>query len=47
MDIATIIGLVLGFGAVIGGQILRWTHQCLIQPTAAIIVLGGTFGRPL
>ena len=45
MDIATIIGLVLGFGAVIGGQILEGGHvSALIQPTAALIVLGGTFG---
>ncbi len=45
MDIATIIGLVLGFGAVIGGQTLEGGHiSALLQPTAAIIVLGGTIG---
>ncbi len=45
MDIATIIGLALGLGAVIGGAVLEGLHfQSLIQPTAAIIVLGGTFG---
>ncbi len=45
MDIATIIGLVLGFGAVIGGQILEGGHiSAILQPTAAVIVLGGTFG---
>lgn len=45
MDIATIIGLIMGFGAVIGGQILEGGHiTALLQPTAAIIVLGGTFG---
>jgi hypothetical protein len=45
MDLATIIGLVVGFGAVIGGQILEGGHlSALIQPTAAIIVLGGTIG---
>ncbi|SNB47020.1 flagellar motor protein [Geobacter sp. DSM 9736] len=45
MDIATIIGLIMGFGAVIGGQILEGGHvSAIIQPTAAIIVLGGTFG---
>jgi len=45
MDIATILGLVLGLGAVIGGSLLEGLHiQSLIQPTAAIIVLGGTFG---
>jgi chemotaxis protein MotA len=45
MDIATIIGLLLGFGAVIGGAMLEGLHmQSLIQPTAAMIVVGGTFG---
>ena len=48
MDIATIIGIVLGFGAVIGGQVLEGGHvSALIQPTAAIIVLGGTFGATI
>jgi chemotaxis protein MotA len=45
MDIATIIGLIFGFGAVVGGQILEGGHiSSLIQPTAALIILGGTFG---
>jgi len=45
MDIATIIGLVMGFGAIIGGAVLEGIHiTALIQPTAALIVLGGTFG---
>jgi chemotaxis protein MotA len=45
MDLATIIGLVLGFGAIIGGQILEGGHiSALIQPTAFIIVAGGTMG---
>jgi chemotaxis protein MotA len=45
MDIATIIGLVLGFGAVIGGQVLEGGHlSAILQPTAALIVLGGTIG---
>ena len=45
MDLATIIGLVLGFGAVFGGAALEGLHiKALIQPTAAMIVLGGTFG---
>lgn len=45
MDIATIIGIIFGFGAVIGGQVLEGGHvSAIIQPTAAIIVLGGTFG---
>ena len=45
MDLATIIGLVLGFGAVIGGQLFEGGHlEAIMQPTAAIIVLGGTIG---
>ena len=45
MDLATVIGLVLGLGAVIGGAALEGLHlQSLVQPTAALIVLGGTFG---
>jgi chemotaxis protein MotA len=45
MDIATLIGLIMGFGAVIGGQILEGGHvSAIIQPTAAVIVLGGSFG---
>ncbi|OGQ95669.1 MAG: flagellar motor protein MotA [Deltaproteobacteria bacterium RIFOXYD12_FULL_57_12] len=45
MDIATIIGLIMGFGAVIGGQVLEGGHVgALMQPTAALIVMGGTFG---
>ncbi len=45
MDISTIIGLVLGFGAVIGGQLLEGGKiGAIMQPTAAIIILGGTMG---
>ncbi|NTV14013.1 MAG: flagellar motor protein [Desulfobulbaceae bacterium] len=45
MEIATIIGLIMGIGAVIGGHILEGGHMAaLIQPTAAMIVLGGSFG---
>ena len=45
MDILSIIGVLLGLGAVVGGQILEGGHLAAIcVPTAAIIVLGGTFG---
>lgn len=45
MDKATLIGLILGIGAVLGGQALEGGHiGSIIQMTAAIIVLGGTFG---
>lgn len=45
MDIATIIGILLAFGAILGGQVLEGGHLgSILQPTAAIIVIGGTFG---
>ncbi len=45
MDLATVIGLALGFGAVFGGAVLEGVHlSALMAPTAAMIVLGGTFG---
>ncbi len=45
MDILTIVGLLLGFGAVLGGQLLEGgTMESIMQSTAAIIVLGGTIG---
>jgi chemotaxis protein MotA len=45
MDLATIIGIIMGFAAVFGGAFLEGLHMgALIQPTAAMIVLGGTFG---
>ena len=35
----------MGFGAVFGGAALEGVHmKALVQPTAALIVLGGTFG---
>jgi len=45
VDIASIIGLFLGIGAVVGGALLEGLHiGSISQPTAAIIVLGGTIG---
>lgn len=45
MDLASIIGLALGFGAVFGGAVLEGVHVgALISPTSALIVLGGSFG---
>ncbi len=45
MDKASIIGLVLGIGAVIGGQVLEGgSVRSIMQITAGIIVFGGTFG---
>lgn len=45
MDIATILGMVLALGAILGGQILEGGHVgSILQLTAFIIVIGGTVG---
>lgn len=45
MDIATIIGIVVAIGSVIGGQALEGGHlSSILQLTAFIIVMGGTIG---
>lgn len=45
MDLISVLGLLLGLVAIIGGQVLEGGHvSSLIQPTAALIVLGGTIG---
>jgi len=45
MDITTIAGIMLGLTAIVLGQTLEGGHVgSLVQPTAAIIVLGGTIG---
>lgn len=48
MDLATIIGLVLAAIGIVGGLILEGGSVAqIMQPTAALIVLGGTFGAVL
>lgn len=45
MDKISVLGLVLGIVAIIGGQVLEGGHVAsLSQPTALLIVLGGTMG---
>jgi chemotaxis protein MotA len=45
LDIATIIGIVLALGSILGGQILEGGHPgSIMQLTAFIIVMGGTLG---
>jgi chemotaxis protein MotA len=45
MDLASLIGTILGISSVVGGQILEGGHIAqIMQGTAALIVLGGTFG---
>jgi chemotaxis protein MotA len=48
MDILTLLGLLLGFGAILGGNIMEGGHTAsLMQLTAFIIVSGGTIGAVL
>jgi chemotaxis protein MotA len=45
MDIVTILGLVVAVVGIIGGQIAEGGHvSSIMQGTAALIVIGGTFG---
>jgi chemotaxis protein MotA len=45
MDIATILGIVIAVGSIIGGQALEGGHlSSILQLTAFIIVMGGTIG---
>jgi len=45
MDIATILGILLALGSIIGGQALEGGHlSSIMQLTAFIIVMGGTIG---
>lgn len=45
MDIATILGIVIAVGSIIGGQALEGGHiGSILQLTAFIIVMGGTIG---
>jgi chemotaxis protein MotA len=48
IDLATFIGLGLAAFAILGGQALEGgSIRSILQPTAALIVLGGTFGACL
>ncbi len=48
MDKLSLLGLIVGFLAIVGGQILEGGHlSSLIQPTALMIVFGGTLGAVL
>ena len=45
MDIMSLLGLLVGFGAILGGNILEGGHTSgLLQLTAFLIVAGGTVG---
>lgn len=48
MDILSLIGLVLAFGAILGGMVLDGGHiSSIMNATAALIVMGGTFGAAM
>ena len=47
MDIATIIGIVMAFGLVIGSILAGGDLGAFINPPSMLIVLGGTFGAVL
>jgi chemotaxis protein MotA len=48
MDLASLIGTILGLSSVVGGQVLEGGHVSqILQGTAALIVFGGTFGAML
>lgn len=48
MDITSVIGIILGMLAVVGGALLEGLQlSAIVQPTAFIIVMGGTAGAVL
>ncbi|MCB1921442.1 MAG: flagellar motor protein, partial [Candidatus Competibacteraceae bacterium] len=48
MDILTLVGLIVGFGGIIGGMLLEGGHiGSLMNAPAFLIVVGGTFGAVL
>jgi chemotaxis protein MotA len=48
MDRASLIGILFGVGAIIGGNLLEGGRiDSILQPTAALIVFGGTAGATL
>lgn len=45
MDILSVLGLIVGFGAILGGQYLEGGHiDTILNSVALMIVLGGTIG---
>lgn len=48
MDRISVLGLIIGLSAIVGGQVLEGGHvSSLFQPTALLIVVGGTLGAVL
>lgn len=48
MDILTVLGVIIGFGAILGGNFMEGGHiDALFNGPAALIVFGGTIGAAL
>ena len=48
MDILTVLGVMIGFGAILGGNFMDGGHiEALLNGPAALIVFGGTIGAAL
>jgi chemotaxis protein MotA len=48
MDKISILGIIIGVGAILGGQVLEGGRVAsLLQPTAMLIVVGGTLGATM
>ncbi len=48
MDILTVLGVIIGFGAILGGNFMEGGHlEALVNGPAALIVFGGTIGAAL
>jgi chemotaxis protein MotA len=48
MDLGSVVGLVCGLAAILVGNAIEGGHiEALLQPTAAMIVLGGTIGATM
>ena len=48
MDLTSLLGVLLGFGAVVGGQVLEGgSLMAIIQPTAFLIVIVGSIGATM
>jgi len=48
LDILTVLGVIIGFGAILGGNFMDGGHlEALVNGPAALIVFGGTIGAAL
>jgi len=48
LDILTVLGVIIGFGAILGGNFMEGGHlEALVNGPAALIVFGGTIGAAL